>query len=66
MLEFGNCFRLSNAEIHLSAFRDLLVVRLRVKLGVKLLFGMDNHIKFSGMIRGGQECYADAMLPKCS
>jgi len=34
--------------------------------GDKLLFGMNNHINFDGMIRGGLECYEDAMLPKYS
>lgn len=50
----------------LAAFRDLLVGVLCGRRGDKLLFDMKNHIKIHGMIRGGLECYADAMLHKLS
>ena len=66
VLGFGIYTSPCNAETYLAAFRDLLVVGLRASLGVKLLFDMNNHIKFPGMIRGGQECYGACMLPKLS
>ncbi len=66
MLAFGFAVSANAPNWSLAAFRDLLVGLLYSRLGVKLLFDMNNYFKFPGMIRGGQECYADAMLPKLS
>ena len=53
-------------EIHVDAFRDLLVVVLCSKGDHKLLSNMKIHPAIHRLIGSSMECYVDGMLPKLS